>query len=348
MHLTSAAAQAGSPFHDSARAKERPRLGFAGVGWIGRQRMRAIGDSGYAGIAAVCDPSPEALDAVATAVPEATCVRRFEDMLAMDLDGIVIATPSALHARQAIAALEHGLAVFCQKPLGRTAAEVRSVVAAARTANRLLGVDMSYRHTRAMSAVRDLVLRGELGSVFAADMIFHNGHGPDKPWFHDPLLAGGGCMMDLGVHLVDLALWTLGFPEVARVRGSLLKRGEPVDQGSMVVEDFATAEISLRTGCLIRVSCSWNLPIGRDALISATFYGAGAGASFRNVNGSFYDFEALRLEGTTTTLLVGPTEESGGRAAAVWAARLATDPAYDDSVEQLVATAEVLDAVYGR
>lgn len=348
MHVTHVAPSPEPAVDGRIPVQAIPRLGFAGVGWIGRNRMQAINESGYARVAAVSDPAPEALDAAATAFPEATRAHRFDDLLAMELDGIVIATPSALHARQAIAALEHGCAVFCQKPLGRTVAEVRSVLAAARTADRLLGVDMSYRHSRAMSAVRDLVLRGELGSVFAADMVFHNGYGPDKPWFHDPLLSGGGCMMDLGVHLVDLALWTLGFPEVARVSGTLLKKGEPFGPGSTGVEDFATAEINLRSGCLVRVSCSWNLPLGRDALISATFYGSEAGASFRNVNGSFYDFEAVRLDGTATTPLVGPPDDWSGRAAAVWAARLATDRTYDASVEQLVATAEVLDAVYGR
>lgn len=348
MHVTSAAPQPASAVENQLRGQARPRLGFAGAGWIGLHRMRAIGESGYARIAAVSDPSPEALEAAAAVVPEATHAGSFEDLLAMDLDGIVIATPNALHAQQAIAALEHGYAVFCQKPLGRTAAEVRAVLTAARTADLLLGVDMSYRHTRAMSAVRDRVLRGELGSVFAGDMIFHNGYGPDKPWFHDSLLSGGGCMMDLGVHLVDLALWTLGFPEVARVHGSLLKKGEPLVPGGTEVEDFATAEISLRSGCLLRISCSWDLPVGCDALISATFYGSTAGASFRNVNGSFYDFEAVRLDGTASTLLVGPPDDWGGRAAAAWAARLAVDSRYDPAVEQLGATAEILDAVYGR
>jgi predicted dehydrogenase len=48
--------------------------------------------------------------------------------------------------------------------------------------------------------------------VFAVDLVFHNAYGPDKPWFYDPELSGGGCVMDLGVHLVDLALWSLDFP----------------------------------------------------------------------------------------------------------------------------------------
>src|SRR5690606_4635728 len=97
--------------------------------------------------------------------------------------------------------------------------EVQPVIEAARSADRLLGVDFSYRFTEAMQAVRSLVEGGALGRVYAVDLVFHNAYGPDKPWFYDPRLAGGGCVMDLGIHLVDLALWTLGFPVVRDVAG---------------------------------------------------------------------------------------------------------------------------------
>src|SRR5690606_9981181 len=120
------------------------------------------------------------------------------------------------------------LAVFCQKPLGRTAAEAAAAVAAARQADRLLAVDLSYRFTQGMQRIREQVRAGALGRVFAADLVFHNAYGPDKPWFYDPRLAGGGCVMDLGVHLVDLALWLLDFPDVERVESTLLAGGAPL------------------------------------------------------------------------------------------------------------------------
>src|SRR3546814_15615705 len=92
-------------------------------------------------------------------------------LLEQPLDGIVIATPSALHAEQSIRALERGVPVFCQKPLGRTGAEVRAVIDAARAADRLLGVDLSYRGTAGMRALRDHVRAGQLGQVHAVDQI---------------------------------------------------------------------------------------------------------------------------------------------------------------------------------
>lgn len=178
-------------------ARRRPRLGFLGIGWIGRHRMEAMLATGAVEAAALCDPSEEALAGAAALCPDAARVADAEAMLALDLDGVVIATPSASHAAQSIAALERGLAVFCQKPLGRDEAEVRAVVAAARRADRLLGLDLSYRGADGMRRIRDLVAGGELGSVFAADLVFHNAYGPDKPWFYDRALSGGGCVMDL-------------------------------------------------------------------------------------------------------------------------------------------------------
>ena len=144
----------------------------------------------------------------------------------MGLDGVVIATPNALHAPQTLAALERGLAVFCQKPLALDAREARAMVKAAREADRLLGVDYSYRFTDGAQELRRVVQAGELGKIFSLDLVFHNAYGPDKPWCFDPRLAGGGSLMDLGVHLIDLAFWLLDDPTIRRVRGGAFRRGE--------------------------------------------------------------------------------------------------------------------------
>jgi predicted dehydrogenase len=299
----------------------RPRLGFLGLGRIGCSRLDAIAASGSAEIAALADPAvPRALDTL-------------DELLDADLDGIVIATPSALHADQAIAALERGLAVFCQKPLGRTAAESRAVVEAARRVDRLLGVDLSYRHAEAFRVARELVRSGELGEIVAADLVFHNAYGPDKAWFYDPELAGGGCVIDLGVHLVDLAVWTLDL-EPAQVMSRL--RAGPV-------EHYATAELDH-----VRLACSWNLHAGRDAVIAADFYGTDGGVSVRNVDGSFYDFRCELMRGTAREPLVEPPDQWSGRAAVDWAMRVAAGERFDPAVEEYVRVAAIVDRIYGR
>ena len=322
----------------------RPRLGFLGTGWIGRHRMEAMLATGAVEAAAIADPSPEMLAEAAALAPGAAVVADLDAMLALGLDGVVIATPSALHADQSVAALERGAAVFCQKPLGRDAGEAARAVDAARSADRLLGVDFSYRHTAGMRAIKALVEAGELGRVFAVDLVFHNAYGPGKPWFYDRAQSGGGCVIDLGVHLVDLALWCLGFPALeGDVSAQLFAGGAPLV--GEAVEDFAVAQFRAG-GAAVRLACSWQVNAGRDAEIGATFYGTGGGASLRNVGGSFYEFVAERYRGTQTETLAGGADDWGGRAAAAWARALAASPRFDPAAERLVEVAGVLDRIY--
>jgi predicted dehydrogenase len=240
------------------------------------------------------------------------------------------------------------MAVFCQKPLGRTKAEVDAVVEAARLADRVLGVDLSYRYTEGMQQIFSLVRSGALGEIFAADLVFHNAYGPDKPWFFDKALSGGGCVMDLGVHLVDLALWVLNFPSVASVTSNLFKAGKPLPSDSAEVEDFAIATITLSTGAVVRITTSWHVHAGRHAVIAADFYGTKGGASFSNVDGSFFDFTARHNTGTESKTLASPPDDWSGRAAAAWAASLAKGGRFDPAAHEFSAVADVLDRIYSR
>lgn len=324
--------------------KRAPRLGFLGVGWIGRHRMEALLAAGARAIA-VSDPTQDNLAAALLLSPEAAVAPSLRQMLDHDLDGIVIATPSALHAEQAIEALEGGVAVFCQKPLGRSEAEVIRVLDAARRVDRRIGVDLSYRFTAAIQPIRKMIRSGELGAIYGVDLVFHNAYGPDKPWFYDPMLSGGGCLMDLGVHLIDLAFWVLDFPDVRSVSGTLMAKGRPLRDRLCQVEDYATAEIILASGTAVRIACSWHLPAGEEAQISATFYGTEGGAAMKNIGGSFYDFTAERYRGTSRETLVAPPDAWGGRAAVDWLRHLA-DPGYDGLADHFATVSRVIDGIY--
>ena len=326
----------------------RPRVGFLGTGWIGLNRMAATVETGAIEPALVCDPSPEMVERALAAAPGARAVESLDEMLAAGVDGVVIATPSALHADQSIQALRAGAAVFCQKPLGRSAAETRAVVEAARVADRLLSVDFSYRFTDGLQRLREVVRSGELGRVFAIDLAFHNAYGPDKPWFYDLAASGGGCVMDLGVHLVDAALWLLDFPSAANVAARLHAGGEPVRPGFSQVEDYATATFELGDATNVTLACSWRLHAGQDAVMSCHVYGTEGGLAFRNVDGSFYDFVAERHRGTAREVLAAPPDAWGGRAAADWARRLAAGERFPAEAERIVPVAAVIDAIYGR
>ena len=326
-------------------AARRPRLGFVGLGWIGRNRLQSVIDAGVAEIAAIHDVQVGAVEEAQRLVGEAAEFSDFEELLNHDLDGVVIATPNCFHAEQSIAALQRGIAVFCQKPLGRNASETRRIVDAARAADRLLGVDLSYRAIPAMQAIKALVENGELGNVFAVDAKFHNGYGPDKAWFRDYSLSGGGCVLDLGSHLIDLALRPFGFPRVTRVQSSLFVNGEL--KGTEEVEDYGVAMIETDGGVVINLSCCWNMHIGRDADFEVAFYGTRGGARLRNVDGSFYDFVGERFSGTHTEV-ISSSNDWGGLATIEWVKQLGVGGRFDAGAEEFVGVAQVIDRVYER
>lgn len=331
-------------------SKKNLELGFIGVGWIGRNRMEAILNSTSASATAITEPSEENAREARKSAKKAILKETPEELYSDEsLDGIVIATPSALHASQSIEALKAGKAVFCQKPLGRTAEEVRKVVAASKAADKLLAVDLSYRYTKAFKAIYDLIKNGEIGDVYAIDLVFHNAYGPDKEWFYDIKRSGGGCVMDLGIHLIDMALWCLEFPKINEVKSHLFHKGRKLTSFEKQVEDFASVSMTSEKDTLINLECSWHVSAGKDAVIEAKFYGTQGGAAFKNVAGSFYDFTAEKYNGTQTETLVTPPDEWSGRAGVVWAEKMLSNDGFDEiTAEEFIKTAEIIDRIYGR
>ena len=328
-------------------AKTRqPRIGFAGVGWIGRHRMQAMTADERCEVIAIADPDEKVARAAHELTSGSARICTYDELLQSGLDGIVIATPNSLHADQTVAALENGIAVFCQKPLGRNRSETQRVVDAARAADRLLCVDLSYRFVEGIRQIKDLVQSGALGKIYAADLAFHNAYGPDKAWFYDANLSGGGCLIDLGIHLVDLALWILDFPRVTQVAGRLFSQGQRVRGRERQIEDYAIGNLELEPNIAVQLACSWKAHAGCDAVIDVFFHGSQSGARLRNVNGSFFDFVTEHFTGTRREILSVPPEEWGGRAAVDWLARLRLDNRFDPEAERLVEVSATLDRIY--
>jgi len=332
----------------ASRVRAVPRIAFVGLGWIGRNRLEAMAGSGMIEVQAVSDSSAEAVAATRELLPNVERFSRIEELQPGMVDGVVIATPNSYHAEQAIAAFERGLAVFCQKPLGRAAGETERIIDAARQANRLLAIDLSYRFIPGARSIRELVRSGALGDVFGIDLTFHNAYGPNKRWFYDRAFSGGGCVLDLGIHLVDLALWSMSFPAVTNITSRTFFRGRSITDAYQTVEDFAIAEFAVGEAAT-RLTCSWDLHAGQPAIIEAVFYGTRAAAALKNVNGSFFDFTAELYTKTSTTTLDDESNSGwiwGPSAALDWCERLALDNSFDASVEEIVHTASVIDEIY--
>jgi predicted dehydrogenase len=320
------------------------KLGFLGLGWMGKNRMEAIINSGLGLPVLLADTNTALFDDLRKQYPEA----EFTDEInyQTDLDGLVIATPSALHAAQAVDALNAGIPVFCQKPLAKNLEETELVVKTAEKNNLLLDVDFSYRQTEALKKLNEIIKSGEIGEIFSAQLIFHNAYGPDKPWAYNPALSGGGCLIDLGIHMVDMLLLLTGFPEALKAEGTLYSKGNII-KDRKEVEDFASANILLDNGISAYLSCSWNNSIGQDAVIEASFFGTKGSAVFKNVNGSFLDFNAELNKGAWKGIQVSPPDDWMGRAAVEWTKRVAGNNTFDPKAYEFIKTAAIIDKIYG-
>lgn len=326
----------------------KPRLAFIGTGWIGLSRLKSLVKEEICEPIAVLDTSSTSARLAIEAAPGALIFDSIEELIEKKPDGIVIATPSALHADQCIKALNSGIPVFCQKPLARNAKESLEVIKAAWESDKLLGVDLSYRFTKGMQKIYDLTRKKELGNIYAVDLVFHNAFGPNKDWFYNPGLSGGGCLVDLGIHLVDMALWILDFPDVKYVDSILMAKGKVIDKPENVSEDYVSAHMITETGVSIRLTCSWDLSAGQNAEIKASYYGYNGAAIFSNVNGSYYDFETRLCRRTTSKIISSPPDDWGGRALINWTRRIQKDNSFDNEALQYYKVSKVLDMIYKR
>jgi predicted dehydrogenase len=213
------------------------------------------------------------------------------------LDIVSIATPNKFHAPLTVAALEAGNHVLCEKPMAMSADEARAMLAAARKAGKRLMVNFSYRFTEQSQALKDRVDAGELGDVYFARTVWHRRRGLPKfgGWFGQKGLSGGGPLIDLGVHRLDLALWLMGYPKPVWVMGSTynpiataLAEEQGVDYD---VEDLAVGLIKFDNGATLEVEASWAANIKEKELMETRLFGTKGGLVQRNLNET-YEFEA--------------------------------------------------------
>ena len=255
------------------------RIGIVGAGAIatlghipGFQRLPDVH------VAAICDKNVARARTIAAQFKIPDVYEDYQDLLAdASLDAITVAVPNALHAPVTLAALDAGKHVLCEKPLATTVADGQAMVAAAARAGRLLALNMHQRLRPEMSALRGAVADGRLGKIgYSKARWFRRSGIPGfGSWFTQRELAGGGVLMDIGVHMLDLAMWLLGFPKVLAVRGETQaihgSRGrglgrwgvDHITGGTFDVEDFAAVHLRLADGGLLTVEVSWAL-YGRD------------------------------------------------------------------------------------
>jgi len=273
------------------------RVGVVGLG-IGRVHLTGYQSHPNVEIAAVADPDAARRRDVGDEFGVRRRYETAEAMLAAEhLDIVSVCTPNKYHCPLTLAALEAGCHVLCEKPMAMNAGEARTMLGAAENAGRRIMIDFAFRFTQQSWALKQQVDTGILGDIYFARTVWHRRRGMPKfgGWFGRKALAGGGPLIDLGVHRLDLALWLMGYPKPVWVMGSTY---DPIasararkEKKKYDVEDLAVAFIRFANGATLELEASWAANIKERELMETRLLGTKAGLVQRNLNEA-YEFEA--------------------------------------------------------
>jgi len=284
---------------------QRPKhvnVAVIGLG-MGRAHLNDYAKHPACTIAAICDADPERLARTAKdlGLDAARCFGSIDALLGaakdLRLDAVSVALPNALHAPVTIHALRAGLHVLCEKPMAMNAGEARRMIDAARKARRTLGINLSFRFVPQSRALKEIVDTGRLGRVYYAHTRWWRQRGLPGlgGWFGQKKMSGGGPVIDLGVHRMDLAMWLMGNPEPVTVSAAtydaIASRLARKARKAFDVEDLGAAFVRFKGGASLVLEASWAGFIGKDEDMVTEILGDRGGIVQRNLKEG-YEFEA--------------------------------------------------------
>ena len=270
------------------------RIGIIGSGGIAQGcHMR-----GYATMpdlcemVAVCDVNPETAKEAAEKYGVPKTYTDYRQMLAEGgLDAVSVATPNAYHKQPTIDALHAGLHVICEKPLAMNAAEAREMCAAARDSGKILQVALQMRFTGSARFMKEFIDAGNMGDIYYARAQALRRRGvPHWGVFIDKEKQGGGPLIDIGVHILDLTLFLMGYPKPVSASGktwdmlgkdpNIVNPWGEYDRSKFTVEDFAVGLIKFDNGAVVTLESSFMANLDGDPFQTQLF-GTKAGASVK-------------------------------------------------------------------
>lgn len=273
------------------------KVGVIGLG-MGRHHVKGFNDHPQCEVVAVADPDDARLRRIADKNNVPARYGDAGEMLSSEkLDIVTVATPNKFHKPLAVAAFKRGCHVFCEKPMALNAREARAMLAAAKKARRKLMINFSYRFTPQAVALKREIDAGVLGDVYFARTIWHRRRGIPGfgGWFGHKELSGGGALIDLGVHRLDLALWLMGYPKpvwvLASTYNKIASRVAESRRAKFDVEDMAVGLVKFANGATLEIEASWAANIREEELMETRLFGARGGLVHHNVDES-YKFEA--------------------------------------------------------
>ena len=288
------------------------RAGVVGLGWAGRQHMTAYDQIDGVELVALAGMETDQLELLGDQYGVAGRFTDWHDLVEQaQLDVISIATPTALHGPIAVAALGAGIHVLSEKPMAENADVARSMVQAAKDNDRVLEVSFNHRRRGDVQALKAVVDAGLLGSIYyaKAGWLRREGIPGLGSWFTRAAAAGGGPLMDIGVHMLDMSLHLLGEPAVRTATAATYaefgprgKGGAPygvtpktgVQQAAFDVEDLSTAFLRLDGGGTLLLESSWASWIPHDQCY-VTLYGSDGGASLEWGGAPGEEYRTLKI-----------------------------------------------------
>jgi predicted dehydrogenase len=234
-------------------------VGIVGCGRMGSRRARIVHNSDSENLRVLADINLDRLNGLAEEL-ECQSVTNWRDVIEDDdIDVVIVCVPNKHMAPVIVAALEAGKHVLCEKPPGRNQKEARQIVEAAERAEGTFKIGFDKRYHPAMQKMRELFDQDLIGPVMYGRAVFGHGASPglEKTWFASADLAGGGAMIDMGVHLVDLLRWFMGdFKNVLGVAKTYYWDLDYFDSGQQV-DDNAFFLMQTDEGQAAQVHVSW-------------------------------------------------------------------------------------------
>ena len=268
----------------------RLRVGVVGCGQIARSaHLPGFVRHQDAEIVAVADTDGGRAERCSREFGVPNSYDSFEEMLVeADLDALGVCVPNKFHAPYAVAALERGVHVLCEKPPAMTGDEASAMAEAAERSGRVLTFGFHYRWAAGAQTVKRFVDARDLGAIHAARAVALRRRGiPGWGAFNDRDLQGGGPLMDIGIHVLDLALWLMGYPLPQAVlatthRGIGSREGVGAlgawDWRNYSVEDMARGMIQFEDGASLLLETSFAANVAEHEQIQVSLMGDGGGA----------------------------------------------------------------------
>jgi predicted dehydrogenase len=237
------------------------RLGIVGAGGIAHSYIEALNSFQVAKLAAIADTRSD----VAQAVSESAGCRSYASHLELaereECDAIIVCTPPSCHADIALAFLERRIPVLCEKPLSTDVATARSLCEQAQANGTPLAMASKFRYVDDVIRAKSIVASGLVGDVILVENTFATAVNMSRRWNSDPVISGGGVLIDNGTHSVDIVRYLIG--PVIQVIALEGKRAQ-----GLGVEDSVALFMRTEAGADARVDLSWSINKEQDSYIS--------------------------------------------------------------------------------